>query len=418
MKKQQNNLYFNKLYNSKSDFYDTLLYQYNSCIYSYGNHLKENVKNFKRNYRSIIYRLFSLCFLLRKKTERGKFYLNNSYVDLNLPLLKPCLPPWCISFKKEVYLERKLSDIIFKMFRTIEKQSIKLLVSAEFEGLLKEYSKEFGKMIVNDKLSFLMVPNDMSLFENLTIKVCQDNNIPTFVYLHGLPARFNLIDDNRADFLIVWGKGLKNSYVNAGFNPDKILTIKHPLYSNFKLDRLRSNLKDVLVITKAMPGAPISSLEMILTDRSNSLYYVESVKQILLKLGVQSARLRLHPSENPSFYNENLTDDFYTIDSLDKTSSLNNSTLVVGPTSTMLLDALKHNVNYILYDPVINSKTLDFEQQLVAPFDGSSFINLSLTIEDFTENIFNPNSNVSEDILNEYLNIDDHDYKRFLEIVA
>ena len=102
----------------------------------------------------------------------------------------------------------------------------------------------------------------------------------------------------------------------------------------------------------------------------------------------------------------------------DKIKSLQNSTLVVGPTSTMVLDTIKSGVNYILFDPKLDNKLLDNSDELVSPFDGKSFINLSVTIEDFKKNISNPKDNINQEKLNDFLKIDEEDYQKFLNIIS
>ncbi len=416
---QKNNLYYNLISKENEDLSDTLLYQYNNFIYSFGDHLKTSNRYSLRRYKTILYFIYSIRFVLfPNKKDKKKLFLSNAYVNLSISGFKGSVQPWLISKNSFVINNRHLSKVIFKIYRELDKKSVKHLLAPFFIKLLMDYRNEFGNLLKHENVSFLMVPNDMSLFENLSLKVCKIHNVPTFVYLHGLPARYNQLDDNRADYLIVWGKGLKENYINAGFSKKKILTLSHPMYSNMFFGELKSSLENVLVISKAMPGAPISSTEHVLVDRGRSLYYVELVRDILKKLGVKSATLRLHPSEDPKFYANNLIDDFYKIDCRDKNTSLSETTLVVGPTSTMLLDSIKYEVNYILFDPIINGKTLDYESSLVSPFDGSSFINLSVTTEDFKKNILNPKDNINQEKLSDFLEIDEADYQKFLNIIS
>ena len=67
--------------------------------------------------------------------------------------------------------------------------------------------------------------------ERMAIDAGKEMGIPTVVFLHGLPARYNKIDDNRANYLCVWGEGIKEQYINVGVDPDKILITGHPSFS-------------------------------------------------------------------------------------------------------------------------------------------------------------------------------------------
>jgi hypothetical protein len=272
-------------------------------------------------------------------------------------------------------------------------------------------------MFSDKKIEALIVANDLSFFENLSIKIAKRNQIPTFVYLHGLPARYNNIDDNRADYLVVWGNGIKKTYIENGVSEKKILTLMHPVYSNFEAVDLESNLKNVLVLTKAICGTPSMSTELILPNRSIILYYLELVKENLKNLGVQHASLRLHPSEVSDFYFNNLPDDFYRIDTSTKEESLAKATLVVGPTSTMVLDAIKAGKNYILFDPLVDGLTLD-GTPLVAPFTGESFIKLSNNLETIKQNIESPSINIDYNKLKTYFKVNELDNAKFKDIIT
>lgn len=424
MNKQEKNLYFNKISEHYDvEFYDTILYAVNEVLFNYGDHHKSNSSNrsvlIKRFVINVVSRINLFIACLRKKKSNSKgIILSNAYVTLKFDDKITNLPPWHSSLRSLSFTNFKLNKTINEINKIIKRKSIKLLFSEKFLSLIEDYKHEFSELIKFNNVKCLVVPNDMSFYENLSIKIARKNNVPTFVYLHGLPGRFNLIDENRADYLIVWGKGIKNSYVKAGFLSDKILTIKHPFYSDFQYKELRSNLEDVLVLTKATPGTPSSSNELFLQDRSKSLFYLEKVKELLTSLGVKTARLRLHPSEVDNFYKENLIDDFYVIDKKDKVSSLKNATLVIGPTSTMLLDAIKTGVNYILFDPMYDDQFLDNSKELVEPFDGTSFIKLSLNLSDFRNNIINSSENIDLQKFSEYLEVDQNDLEILSKIIS
>ncbi len=418
---QKKNHLFNFISNKiDENNYDVILYQVNNVLYNYGDHHKSEKNSLKMKIFYLVKKiiLFLSRYFCLLSAKKKNIIISNAYVTLNFNNYTNVSPPWSFNLKYKILSTYKLSKIVYEIKSILSKKKLKLLFSNSFESLIMSYESEFSKFLIDNDVKCIIVPNDLDFFENSSIKIAKNNNIPTFVYLHGLPGRYNNIDDNRADYLIVWGAGIKKAYIDHGVLPSKIFTIKHPIYSDFKFTILKSSLDNVLVLTKAISGTPSSSDKLFVGDRSKSLLYLEKVKIILTELGVKNARLRLHPSESEDFYRNNLIGNYYIFDQNDKMESLKNSTLVVGPTSTMVLDTIKAGVNYILFDPKIDNKLMDNSDELVSPFDGSSFINLSTTIEDFKKNISNPKDNIKQENLSDFFKVDEADYQKILNIIS
>ncbi|MDW8849273.1 hypothetical protein SD960_04155 [Flavobacterium sp. MMLR14_040] len=421
MKKQLGNNYYNTIVsNEDNENYDLLLNDVNAALFDYSDHHaanKPSSKSLLKNF--VINKLFFVFYFrnkLKSKYNGRNIILSNAYINLDIPTSITLLPPWQFSIAKISLGNWRITMIIRKLNLIRKKKSIRLLLSDKFKSLRIEFEKELNILFAKNKVLAIIVSNDMAFFEKLSLKIARENAIPSFVYLHGLPARYNCIDDNRADYLIVWGTGLKQLYKNVGVREDKILTLKHPFYSSFDSVTLNSNLTNVLVLTKATCGVPCDSSKLTLTERSTVLYYTELVKENLKKLGVKCAILRLHPSEDADFYLKNLTDDFFIIDSLPKNESLIRASLVIGPSSTMIFDALKIGVNYVLFDPIFEGLTLE-GLPLVSPFTGDSFVKLSNNFKDMVYNINNPDKNICYDKLNDFLSIDINDENKFLNII-
>lgn len=421
MEKQNNNDYFNKISTGLSEeAYDLLLTNVNAILFDYSDHNSPKRKSFKwvlkEKIMKSLFFLFYLKNIFASRKNNEKIIISNAYVPISLSQTATLLPPWSYSLKKDTYFSLELASIVRKINKEFKKKSIKVLLSPHFRRLIEAFEVELTRMFETKKVAALIVPNDLAFFENLSLKIAKRNKIPTFVYLHGLPARYNNLDDNRADYLVVWGNGIKKMYVEKGVSEKKIFTLKHPVYSNFEATDLESNLKNVLVLTKSICGTPSNSANLVLPNRSVILYYLEQAKEHLLKLGVRHASLRLHPSEDKTFYFNNLPDDFYSIDTSTKEESLLRASLVVGPTSTMVLDAIKMAKNYILFDPVIDGLTLE-GIPLVEPFTGESFIKLSNTFEEIKYNIESPSHNIDYNKLNDFFAVNELDYEKFGNII-
>jgi hypothetical protein len=215
----------------------------------------------------------------------------------------------------------------------------------------------------------LFVPNDVSFFENLSIAIFKELKRPSFIFLHGLPGRYNIIDENRSDYLIVWGEKIRQYYIQTGFSPEKVLVSGHPFYTDPGKKELRNDLSDILVLAKIGVGQHHSD-GVKLYDRGNMILYLVYIQQVLSKLGVKRVRLRLHPSANTSWVYQYLDKSFFICDEAPLQSSLERSSLVIGPTSTVFLEALYAGVNYLPFEPAENGVTI-LNEQLVLPFDGS-----------------------------------------------
>jgi hypothetical protein len=424
MQNQINNEYFNTISKDlDEETYDLLLYTVNDVLYNYSDHQVGNYyrlkKEFANNAKKIIVKWLRLSIFVKNalvfRKTKSNTIMSNAYVNVHLYGANVVLPPWWLSLNRNVANSLNVFFVIESIQKNIDKRSVKILLSQEFKLLLLKFEKEMLKLFNDYKIGSLIVPNDMSFLENLSIKIAKKNNIPSFVYLHGLPARYNNIDDNRAEYLIVWGNGLKNEYVKAGVDIKKILTLKHPIYSSFEKKVLKSTIDDILVLSKAVVGTPSSSSELILGNRAISLLYLETIKKHLKNLGLEKVKLRLHPSERKEFYDDNLPDDFFFIDESSKEESLSKTSLVIGPTSTMVLDAIKMGKNYILFDPVFDGVSLE-GMPLVEPFTGESFIKLSNSFEAIRNNIANPSANIDFDKLHAFFEVNENDVSRFYDI--
>lgn len=411
-KRQKNNYYINeRLKDYPKEIADSLQYEANSYIYHYGDHFKISKEPF---YYLIIKFLFfyfkNTCFFLNNIFRKSQNLPNrpnilcNAYFDL-ASYIKESVNvfevPWENNSNNFFISDLELGSVIFKIKKKLNQKSLNKIFDPSFLILVNKYKFLFKNYLIKNNIKGIIFSIDISFFESLSISCAKEINIPTFLFLHGLPARYNSIDDNRTDFLIVWGNAIKNNYITKGVSRNKILVSGHPIYSKIKPQPLKSSLVNVLVLTKAMCGTPHSDMVRLM-DRSNSLYYLELIMKLLKNFGVNNARLRCHPAENPLFYKKHLPNNFYKIDTDSMQKSIENSTLIIGPSSTMILDSIKEGINYILYEPLIEGKTLtgfDF----VPPFNGGSFISITSCTESFKYNL-NPENNIKWDLINDYIN--------------
>jgi hypothetical protein len=374
------NFYFLDFFKNKlnPELLDSIRFELNNSIYYYGEQFKHpkesNKNNYFKSFRRTVKQLFVLYKIMqnRKTPSNQKVIFSNAYFSVNEELekrnYKVYCPSWNMSSDRNV-----LSD--FNVFSSSERIKLKIqtadfneLISPEFALEVNEFEQKLKSFFIKRGLKALIVPNDMSFFENLSIRVCKQIGIPSFVFLHGLPGRYNNIDENRSDYLVVWGEKIKTNYIEAGMDPAKIFVSGHPYYKEFKNEELKFSLDNILIITHGVRGSQHSD-EVVLMDRGNSILYLYSIQETLKRLGVKSARFRPHPSENSDWYLKFIDHSFYKVDEGGLRESIESSSLVIGSMSTVFLESLYYGVSYLVYAPSVNNIDIT-NTKLVPPLDG------------------------------------------------
>ncbi len=378
----------------KSKYTDYLQYELDRRVYSYGNQQKLSYEKARWWYNVIytavlelliyIYLHLTTHYSAANKKNVNCNVLSTAYHGFNEHLKENRYSilgtPWVVSKNKN---KLKLTDFI-----TISRFKIRLL-TADFQDLISpEFSNQIEvvkSIIVNyiskNEIRGIFLPQDVGFFEKLIIDEASKKDIPTFVIIHGAALRYgNAVNDNRADYLCVFGEVLKQKLVESGFNANKILITGHPKYSLTALpENIRNEHSDILVATKPMPGQPLEVAEVLqgrardtnrLKDRGNLILYLMDVQSALINIGVKKARLRLHPSESPLWYLKYIDTGFFSIDTLSLSESLAKSSLVIGPSSSLFFDAIYSGVNYMIYEPVYEEGLDILNDPVGYPFDG------------------------------------------------
>lgn len=286
-----------------------------------------------------------------------------------------------------------------KPFRNLRNLYANILHSGSFlEVLKKENLKQLdalkddiAEVLINHNIKALFTHNDETFWNKYLIEVCKKAKIPSFEFLHGFPAYTKDIN-TRTNYLCVWGDKIKTNFVNNDINGDRIYVTGAPRFSKFtnKFYTLRNSLNDVLVAT--------SSATMFIQhgwimdeygDQNSSLLilYVYQVENVLKKFGIKHARLRPHQSVDKEWLAKYIDTDFYSFDYETVDNSLKRSTMVIGPHSTLMIDALCNDVNYYVFDPGENGYTVR-GAKLVPPSDGTDdYVHIAQTEDELIENI-------------------------------
>jgi len=374
--------YIRENFNVDKGILESIKYELDQHIYYYGrqfkypkerqydlaNRITERTKKILKHYASLISSICTPDIINGKKNILSNAYFSTN-AELNKLNFNVYRPPWNIGRDFKVLTNQEILREVEYFKKSFQRKSFIDLISQEFINKIQTFKSKQKKYFLDNEIDALFVPNDVSFFENISINIFRQINRPSFIFLHGLPGRYNNIDENKTDYLIVWGEKIKEHYVRAGIVQDKIFVSGHPYYKELRFKDLRFNLDTPLIITKSMSGAQHND-KVRLADRGNLILYLYMIQSVLREFGVKRVRFRPHPSENSAWYLKFIDKAFYQVDQKDFKQSLQKSSVVIGPTSTVFLEALYNGVNYVCFEPSRNDMGL-FNYEIVPPFDGS-----------------------------------------------
>jgi hypothetical protein len=292
-----------------------------------------------------------------------------------------------------------------------------LFLDSTFHNELEEFQQHLMAQYLKHDFRALFLYTDQFFYSKYSIDIFKKIGRPSFIFTHGMPGLYDLEVDNRADYLMVWSEKIRQNYIAAGFDSTKVKAVGHPIYKNIiKKKELRSNLSEVLVI-------PVASVtwhqhkyeDTILSDASMVVLYLYKVQKVLKKLGVKKARYRPHPSINKEWIHKFLDQDFYICDLELLTVSLNKASLVIGASSTVLLESLMQGVNYIVFDPKENDKINMGGYKAVPPFDGTEEKLMLSNNESELEMMLRSNAMTNYSLVHDY--IQEFDLSVFKQII-
>ena len=246
--------------------------------------------------------------------------------------------------------------------------SFNYLSSPHFFDLIEDYQVYLHSFLDDSNYDYFLLPNDLDFHPRLIVKYSKLRGKPTFIIAHGgMPSFYNGTIDNLSTYVSMWGKKQISGYLSNSYKPDKFFETGHPFYTIDRVD-LKFSLDNVLVLTKSMNSVTLLD-EIVIEDPGMCLQYLYSIQNALESIGIKQVRLRLHPSENENWYKRYIDLNFFKFDNLDLMSSLTSSSTVIGPISTVFIDAILNNRNYTVYEPTIENKTI-YGYSVQPPLDG------------------------------------------------
>lgn len=370
--------YIQKCHPEWDEILDYLKYELDQSVYYYGGQFKtpqETIAKRRTSLHEYLKEVAYVAGLLVKKDgeKRRKRIVANAYFGIKDQLERQNYdvydPPYFQVRGGKTLGGFPLHQKTKRVRKFLRTKTFREIISSDLIADIVDLKASFKSALGESGIDAVLVPNDLDLFSKIAIDSMKELGKKSMLFSHGLPGIYDIRHDARCDYLVVWGKQIKENFIKAGFAKDRIFVSGHPTYQSYTVSDVRSGLDDILVLSKSMPGGQYPDAVRI-SDRGRIIFYLYSIQRVLAEHKVKKVKLRVHPSENPEWYQKYVDNDFFILDREPLSQSLKKATLVLGPTSTVLLEALIQGINYLVYEP--SESTIDLTNfALVPPFDGS-----------------------------------------------
>lgn len=359
-----------------------LKFELDQRYYFYGDHFKNGWEK-KDSFLKCLKRKINFCrhavYVLKDHFFKGEIppntVVSTAYLSaskkISLNAINTASAPWDVKLGSPCYFNYKTYSLCKKFEEELRAASVNELISEDFIRKIYEIKKVLTDFYSQTNIVAGLFANDVGFFEVASIAVLKELHKKSFVYIHGLPGYYEKGTYDLADYTLVYGEAIKQKFIATGLSSQQVLTVGHPRIKS-KETQIRSSLDNVLVLGSSQPGGQIKFDQITFWDRGNIILYCHQIQDLLKKQGVKQVTLRPHPGENTDWYKQHIDVEFFKIDtqtSLDQ--ALAQSSLVIGPSSTVVLEALSAGVNYIVFEPFGHKKPHDERYELVPPFDGS-----------------------------------------------
>ena len=369
---------------------DTMLYGNNPSFMGRNLHLPSKYSIWKSDMRRTIKRLIKPNKAdrdLKNVLSTMYFGTNEDFLKYNMKLYSTPLRPLANVIDKKPL--RELRNLYFSM---LQPGTFMGMLNKEKITRLETLKEEIAEIFVQNKIKAFFTHNDEEFCNKYLAEICQMAGIPSFEFLHGLPGVYTQSINTGTDYLCVWGEQIKANYIKNGFVPERIFVTGAPRFSHFMrpVEKLRNSFEDVLV---APSGACIWIQHGWVMDehgdQNDSLLvlYIYQVEHVLKQFGIKHARLRPHQTVDKKWVAKYIDTDFYSLDYESVNDSLGHSTMVIGPHSTLMMDALCNGVNYYVYDPGEGGYTVR-GAKIVPPYDGmNEYVKVAQTEDELVMNL-------------------------------
>lgn len=250
---------------------------------------------------------FEIVLTTKLPNTVQKHFQNGGPLELDLPILvnfsreeqdslKNMQLMWQRVESKEDY-RNKFEWKGYNIFEAIkpELQLFFTKIKSEIAGEVKIYQKGIKKA----KLACVVVPFDITPKERILIEIAKLYEIPTMTILHGLPSRYNNIENCQTDYLVVWGEGIGKRYEKLGVPKERIFCFGSPKLDEYLLNHkiVEKNGKPNILVLSFPCNEPFWSKDYAWRN------YAKLIVRALKNIGA-GIIFKLHPSESIDDYKD------------------------------------------------------------------------------------------------------------------
>ena len=359
----------------KSKYIDLIRYELLSKLYNNGEQFSNSNIVIKKYRNLILDNLFYIIikfFQFNKKTKNKYKILSSSASNWNDEIQKigfdVSRPPWNITRDFKIDSNHEIFLLSRKISHSFKFRSFSYLVSDQFILLLDEFYNKYKNFCLRQQYNGLVVHEYNSFFSKVALSIFKAHSKPT-IFLHhgGIPTMYEKQIQDRSNYFILWGIKQVDAYIKMGYDKNKFYVSGHPSYCNVP-KKLKFKLKNILIINKSLMGVhPMEKYPN--EDKGNAILYLNILQKALKKIDIKNVKLKVHPSENFYWYKKHIDNNFFQKANSNLKKCLNQADLVIGPASTVIIDSLFSGVNYVVFEPKFNNKSI-LGWNINPPIDG------------------------------------------------
>jgi len=390
--------------NSEDSFYiDLIQHDLDWHLYHFGNHLKNKSKRPILDFYDLIQyvRGFISCLKGALKQENSKIEKVLSIVPFSMDdvISSMGFVPYSLPVRaRKTSIVVKSWRLLYYNFRfdyIVKRHSFSQIIHKDLKFIKRFYSF-LKQYVLDNEFDYLYVRTDQPFLERALLSIFKEANKPSFIFSHGIPADYNHYEDVLSTYVIVWGEKVKENYIANGISPQKVHVVGNVKYKEpLHLSKIKWDDSSILVAPESSIQGHHHSDPPELIDRNRVLVYLYEVEYILKEKGYKHAIYRPHPSFNRKWIQDYVDPNFYTIDTAPLSESAKKYSLVIGATSSVMLEYCLMGVNCFVYERK--------RDRLFPPFDGSDKRIPFASSPYELKMLFEKHATVSTDFINDYI---------------
>ncbi len=265
--------------------------------------------------------------------------------------------------------------------------------------------------LINIKPNFIILGNDCLPIERALVLVGKKLKIPTIVIQHGMYyLEFPDSDGKVADYILAWGKYLKDFYIKNSFRkPDDVYILGYP----HKIDKNNMFSKDNNKHTVCYLGQKWEKYSNALFEAK--IDTIKKLNDVCSKLGIDFI-YRPHPGENIELINNEISHIKFTQKGEKLIDTIKKNDIFISFNSTALVEAFMYS-KICIQLLSLSLSVANFEKLGICNKTFKDVKDLENYLKIIADSNFKELDKFRKKFNNDYIDITHEPSKRFLEIL-